>query len=103
MLNFIEYAFGTNGNSLGTIGPPQWPYADSFVQDTSSAPNNYSLYDFFDWNQHARTFVPITGAKYATTCFLNPDDLFHGLSSPSSRQRLTEPNHLVHFARHFTL
>jgi hypothetical protein len=76
MLNFVEYAFGSNGNSLGTIGPPQWPYADFFVQDTSSAPNNYSLYDFFNWNQQARPFVPITGAKYASTCFLNPTTCF---------------------------
>ena len=72
ILNFIEYAFGSNGNSLGTIGPADWPYADSFVQDTSSAPSNYSLYDFFNWNQHPSAFVPITGAKYATACFLNP-------------------------------
>ncbi len=77
-LNFIEYAFGTSGNSLGTIGPPQWPYADSFVRDTSAAPNNYSLYDFFDWKQHPRTFVPITGAKYSTACFLDPATCFPG-------------------------
>jgi hypothetical protein len=72
MLNFVEYVFGSSGGSLGTIGPPQWPYADFFVQDTSSSPNNYSLYDFFDWSQQPRPFVPITGSKYATTCFLNP-------------------------------
>ena len=76
MLNFVEYAFGSNGNSLGTIGPSAWPYADFFVQDTSSAPNHYSLYDFFDWSQKPRPFVPITGAKYATTCFLNPSSCF---------------------------
>ena len=76
MLNFIEYAFGTNGNSLGTIGPSQWPYADFFVQDTSTAPNNYSLYDFFNWSQQPRPFVPIAGAKYATNCFLNPTSCF---------------------------
>jgi phospholipase C len=76
MLNFVEHAFGRNGNSLGTIGPSQWPYADFFVQDTSPAPNNYSLYDFFDWNQKPRPFVPITGAKYATNCFLNPTSCF---------------------------
>jgi hypothetical protein len=81
MLNFIEYAFGTNGNSLGTIGPPQWPYADFFVQDTSSAPNNYSLYDFFDWSQQQRAFVPITGAKYATNCFTNPTGCFKGFKA----------------------
>jgi phospholipase C len=76
MLNFIEYALGSDGNSLGTIGPSQWPYADSFVQDTSSPPNNYSLYDFFDWNQQPRPFVPITGSKYATNCFLYPKTCF---------------------------
>jgi phospholipase C len=86
ILNFIEYAFGTNGNSLGTIGPSQWPYADSFVRDTSAAPNNYSLYDFFNWNQTPRTFVPITGAKYPTTCFLNPSSCMTGFvaSAPDS-------------------
>lgn len=75
ILNFVEYAFGRNGNSLGTIGPPQWPYADFFVQDTSAAPNNYSLYDFFNFSQK-RTFVPVTGAKYVTTCFLTPNGCF---------------------------
>ena len=80
MLNFIEYAFGTNGNSLGTIGPSQWPYADFFVQDTSTAPNNYSLYDFFNWSQQARPFVPITGAKYSTTCFFNPSSCMKGFA-----------------------
>jgi hypothetical protein len=80
MLNFVEYAFGSNGNSLGTIGPPQWPYADAFAQDTSSAPNNYSLYDFFNWSQPPRAFVPITGAKYSTTCFLNPSTCMTGFS-----------------------
>ena len=86
MLNFIEYAFGTNGNSLGTIGPSQWPYADSFAQDTSAAPNNYSLYDFFNWSQTPRTFVPITGAKYSTACFLNPTSCMTGFvkSPPDS-------------------
>jgi hypothetical protein len=54
MLNFVEYAFGSNGNSLGTIGPAAWPYADFFVQDKSSPPNNYSLYDFCNWNQKPR-------------------------------------------------
>jgi phospholipase C len=86
MLNFIEYAFGSNGKSLGTIGPPEWPYADFFVQDTSPRPNNYSLYDFFDWRQTPRPFVPITGAKYSTTCFLKPTNCFTGFapSAPDS-------------------
>ncbi|HXW15377.1 MAG TPA: alkaline phosphatase family protein, partial [Terriglobia bacterium] len=72
ILNFIEYAFGSGGASLGPIGPANWPYADSFVQDLGSQAgplNAYSLADFFDFNQPLRTFTPITGAKYATTCF----------------------------------
>jgi phospholipase C len=81
ILNFIEYAFGTNGNSLGTIGPAAWPYADFFVQDVSAPPNNYSLYEFFDWTQTPRAFVPITGSKYATSCFLNPSTCFSGFSA----------------------
>ena len=75
ILNFVEYAFGRNGKSLGTIGPPQWPFADFFVQDTSAAPNNYSLYDFFDFT-NSRAFVPITGAKYETNCFIRGVDCF---------------------------
>ena len=73
ILNFIEYVFGTNGNSLGTIGPSQWPYADFFAQDTGPAPNNYSLYDFFDFKGQIRTFTPITsGVKYQDNCFFSP-------------------------------
>lgn len=75
ILNFVEFAFGRNGQSLGTIGPPQWPFADAFVQDTSAAPNNYSLYDFFDFTT-SRPFVPIAGAKYDTNCFLRGADCF---------------------------
>jgi hypothetical protein len=75
ILNFIEYAFGRGGNSLGEISP-QYHYADYFAPD---GPNNpscvgcaYSLADFFNFTQTARTFNPITGAKYATNCFLTP-------------------------------
>jgi hypothetical protein len=75
ILNFIEYAFGTNGNSIGTIGPSEFPYADAFVQDASFGPQHYSLHDFFSFNQR-RAFQPVTGAKYATKCFLNPKSCF---------------------------
>jgi hypothetical protein len=72
ILNFIEYAFGQNKQSLGTIGDPHWPYADAFVMDTAAPPNNYSLYDFFNFNQSPRHFSPITGAKYGPGCFHQP-------------------------------
>jgi Phosphoesterase family len=75
ILNFIEYAFGKNGESIGTIGPPEWPFADSFVQDASFGPQHYSLHDFFSFYQR-RAFVPITGAKYSTKCFLDPKSCF---------------------------
>lgn len=74
ILNFIEYAFGTDGNSIGTIGPQEWPFADVFAQD-ASWPQRYSLHDFFSFNQR-RTFAPIAGAKYATLCFLSPKTCF---------------------------
>jgi phospholipase C len=75
ILNFIEYAFGTNGDSIGTIGPQQYPYADFFVQDVSSGPQRYSLHEFFSFYQK-RIFAPVTGAKYASKCFLNPTSCF---------------------------
>lgn len=76
ILNFIEYAFGTNGNSLGPIGPKAWPYADAYVQDRARPPNYYSLYDFFQFGEPQRAFIPITGSKYATACFLDPPACF---------------------------
>ncbi|HUA15193.1 MAG TPA: alkaline phosphatase family protein [Verrucomicrobiae bacterium] len=75
ILNFIEYAFGTNGNPIGTVGPEQWPYADFFAQDASFGPQHYSLHDFFEFN-FPRPFFPVRGAKYATSCFLNPKSCF---------------------------
>lgn len=75
ILNFIEYAFGRNGNSLGTIGPSNWPYADFFVEDSSPAPNDYSLHDFFNFSQ-ARPFTFVKGSKYGDNCFLNPKTCF---------------------------
>jgi phospholipase C len=78
ILNFIEYALGQNGNSLGTIGDPLYPYADFFAPDAPNAPGcspvlcPYSLSDFFNF-QNQRTFTPFTqGIKYATDCFLTP-------------------------------
>jgi phospholipase C len=71
ILNFVEFAFGTGGARLGPIGPSNWPYADSFVQDLGPGANpatSYSLRDFFDFTV-ARPFTPITGAKYPTSCF----------------------------------
>jgi phospholipase C len=76
ILKFSEYVFGQQGKALGPIGSSQWPYADSFVQDLGNPPNNYSLYDFFDFHRQPRTFTPITGAKYATKCFLKPTACF---------------------------
>jgi len=48
ILNFIEYAFGTGGNSLGEISP-LYHYADALVMDQGPAQTPYSLYDFFDF------------------------------------------------------
>ena len=74
ILNFIEYAFGQGRNPLGTIGNPDWPYADFFAPDGHyvNAANPYSLSDFFNFGQQPRTFTPITGAKYAVQCFHTP-------------------------------
>jgi len=81
ILNFIEYAFGTGGDSIGTIGPSVWPYADFFAQDTSVPPNNYSLSDFFNFTQ-ARPFTFVQGAKYGDNCFLNPKSCFAKFPEP---------------------
>jgi Phosphoesterase family len=70
ILNFIEYAFGQGGQSLGEISP-NYPYADALVMDTAAPPNNYSLHDFFDFTK-SHSFTPITGAKYPPTCFHTP-------------------------------
>jgi phospholipase C len=81
ILNFIEYAFGQNGNSLGTIGDPHWPYADALAPDApptcppSACP--YSLSDFFVDFSHLppqSPFQAITGAKYRVDCFHHPLD-----------------------------
>jgi hypothetical protein len=85
ILNFIEYAFGQGGNPLGYpggIGGIDYPYADWFAPDAYTSGNctksvcPYSLYDFFAFGQTARTFSRITGAKYDTGYFLNPEAYF---------------------------
>jgi len=75
MLNFTEFVFGHNGKSLGEINPA-YHYADFFVQDKGAAPNNYSLYDFFNFSSPPQKFVPVTGTKYAPACFTNPTGCF---------------------------
>jgi len=68
ILNFIEYAFGQNGNSLGGpcgIGDCAFPYADYLAPDSKhgGCPScTYSLSDFFDFTQNAQAFQPITTA-----------------------------------------
>ncbi len=71
ILNFTEFTFGQNGKSLGEISPP-YHYADFYAQDVGTAPENYALYDFFDFSQQPRAFTTITGAKYAPNCFVTP-------------------------------
>jgi hypothetical protein len=77
ILNFIEYAFGSGGNPLGYpggIGGLNYPYADWLVMDAqASPPNNYSLYDFFDFTTFNK-FQQITGPKYPEDCFHHPLD-----------------------------
>jgi len=70
ILNFIEYAFGSGGSSLGEIGSSTWHYADFYAQDVGTSPNNYSLHDFFKFST-TNPFTKITGAKYDTSCFLS--------------------------------
>jgi hypothetical protein len=70
ILNFIEYAFGQGGKSLGEISP-NYHYADALVMDTIPVQLPYSLWDFFDFTAfHA--FKTINGAKYPRSCFRNP-------------------------------
>ncbi|MGO9647436.1 MAG: alkaline phosphatase family protein [Terriglobales bacterium] len=69
ILNFIEYVFGQSGNSLGQIGPLQYPYADTFAPDLLQG-NAYSLSDFFDFSQ-SHPFKTIPGAKYPPSYFVN--------------------------------
>jgi len=80
ILNFIEYVFGQNRQSLGTIGDPSYPYADYFAPDNytsvctqSKCP--YALSDFFNFDK-PRAFQKITGAKYNDDYFLQPERHF---------------------------
>ena len=68
-LNFVEYVFGQSGESLGQVGPVEYPYADTFAPDLMQG-NTYSLSDFFDFSQ-AHPFKTITGAKYPPSYFIN--------------------------------
>jgi phospholipase C len=70
ILNFIEYAFGQNGQSIGQIGPTAYPYADTFAPDIPEG-DPYSLSDFFDFNAPPHGFATITGAKYPPSYFIN--------------------------------
>jgi hypothetical protein len=76
ILRFVEYAFGENNRTLGPISSPQWPYADAFAQDVGTAPNEFALRDFFQFEGKPRSFTPITGAKYSSSCFLDPSSCF---------------------------
>ena len=67
MLNFIEHTFG-----LSTINGTTYDYADSLVMDEGAPPNNYSLYDFFNYQQQQRQFTYISGANHHTDCYRNP-------------------------------
>ena len=76
ILNFIEAVFGLG--ATGGIGGISYPYADWFAPDVYTSGNctqsvyPYSLYDFFNFGQTARSFSVIQGAKYDTSCFLSP-------------------------------
>jgi hypothetical protein len=78
ILNFVEYAFGTNQQALGYpngIAQSNYQYADYFAPDSPTGGCSgcaYSLQDFFSFGQLPRTFTPITGAVYPTSCFVNP-------------------------------
>jgi hypothetical protein len=43
--------------------------ADALVMDKGQVPNDYSLYDFFDFDQDPRVFQTVNGAKYSSICF----------------------------------
>lgn len=65
-----------NGHPLGDPGgiSPDYNYADVLVMDKeASPPNNYSLYDFFNFSQTPRPVPNITGAKYPAACFTAPE------------------------------
>ena len=88
ILNFVEYAFEQNGNFLSfpnasTWGiSPSYYYADYLAPDGPEQPNCnglclYGLSDFFvPFTNQPRSFTPISGWKYDTSCFLNPNSCF---------------------------
>jgi len=77
ILNFIEYAFGTDQQSIAPLGGiyPTYPYADWYAPDGrfTDPQNAYSLSDFFLSFTKPRKFEPLTkGIRYSTKCFLTP-------------------------------
>lgn len=73
ILNFIEYAFGSGGASLGEIYGT-YHYADYWAPDASPNCQNctYSLSDFFGDFDQPQTFKPVFQGKYRKDCFHNP-------------------------------
>jgi hypothetical protein len=72
ILNFIEYAFGSGGKSLGEIYG-NYHYADFYAMDGPNvclSPCPYSLSDFFNFNATPSGFTPIS-APFGATTFLN--------------------------------
>ena len=82
ILSFVEAAFG-----LPEISP-SYHYADYLAPDAPNSPGctpqlcPYGLSDFFNFGQTARSPILIKGAKYDTSCFLNPSSCF-GASYPA--------------------
>jgi len=90
ILNFTEYVFGQGGHHLGDpggIGGLAYPHADYFAPDGPNAGCGatacpFSLSDFFvDFTKNPipRGFTLIQGAKYDTSCFLDPSSCFAGI------------------------
>jgi hypothetical protein len=78
ILNFIEYAFGQNGQSIAPSKGiyPTYPYADWYAPDGHNVypPSRYSLSDFFPNFTNARMFTPLTqNITYKTQCLLTPN------------------------------
>jgi hypothetical protein len=76
ILGYVEYVFGLNAQfPSGIAGNQDCQYADYFAPDsqTGGCPPTtcpYPLSSFF--GTAYRTFVPITGAIYPSSCFQNP-------------------------------
>jgi phospholipase C len=78
ILNFIEYAFGQNGQSIAPSKGiyPTYPYADWYAPAGHNVypPSRYSLSDFFPNFTNARMFTPLTqNITYKTQCLLTPN------------------------------